>query len=84
MPNCNANFYIYFFLFVDIRQKKIIDNFYKNLMLEQQNIDESHKMKYKDVIKTVLKTSGIGQKTVEHTLSEYKNKAKSSQFLVQT
>lgn len=31
-------------------------------MLEQQNIEESQNMKYKDIIKTISKMSGIGQK----------------------
>ncbi|XP_008181493.1 uncharacterized protein LOC100162028 [Acyrthosiphon pisum] len=60
--------------FVGVRQKLIIINFYKNLMFEQQNIEESKKMKYKDIIKTISKTSGVGQRTVGSTLAEYKTK----------
>jgi len=43
-------------------------------MLEQQNTEVSQKMNYKEIIKKISKTSGVGQKTVERTLSEYKAK----------
>jgi len=43
-------------------------------MLEQQNLEASQKMKYKDLIKKISITSGVGQKTVERTLAEYKVK----------
>lgn len=43
-------------------------------MLEQQNKEDSHKMKYKDIIKTISKTSGVGLRTVGCTLAEYKTK----------
>lgn len=43
-------------------------------MLEQQNLEVSQKMKYKYLIKKISITSGVGQKTVERTLAEYKAK----------
>ncbi|KAL4082907.1 hypothetical protein QTP88_029561 [Uroleucon formosanum] len=60
--------------FVGTQKKEIIVNFYKNLMLEQQNLEASQKIKYKDLIKKISITSGVGQKTVERTLAEYKAK----------
>ncbi|KAL4104360.1 hypothetical protein QTP88_019661 [Uroleucon formosanum] len=64
--------------FVGIQKKEIIVNFYKNLMLEQQNLEASQKLKYKDLIKKISITSGVGQKTVERTLAEYKAKGETS------
>lgn len=40
-------------------------------MLEQANAPE--KMKYVDLVKSMSKEIGIGQRTISTTLSEYKN-----------
>ncbi|KAL4083710.1 hypothetical protein QTP88_029026 [Uroleucon formosanum] len=53
--------------FVCSRQKETIINVYKTILLEQPNI------KYKELVQSVCKTSGIGRNTVSKTISDYKN-----------
>lgn len=43
-------------------------------MFEQQSAEENKKLKYKEIVQRTSKMSGIGLKTVERTLAEYKTK----------
>ncbi|XP_025194217.1 uncharacterized protein LOC112593853 [Melanaphis sacchari] len=61
--------------FVGVRQKEIIINFYKNLMFEQQTAEEDKKLKYKEIVKTLSKMSGVGQKTVINKVNDFDQNA---------
>lgn len=43
-------------------------------MFEQQSVEENKKLKYKEIVQKISKMSGLGLKTVERTLAEYKTK----------
>jgi predicted transcriptional regulator len=51
----------------------MIVNLYKAKMAQQHNAD-GPKLKAKDIIKKISEESGIGQRTISVTLSEYRNK----------
>ncbi|XP_050065887.1 uncharacterized protein LOC126554940 [Aphis gossypii] len=59
--------------FIGSRQKLMIVNLYKAKMAQQKNAD-GPKLKAKEIIKIISEESGIGQRTVSITLSEYRNK----------
>ncbi|CAI6358016.1 unnamed protein product [Macrosiphum euphorbiae] len=59
--------------FVGSGQKLMIVNFYKNKMALQATGDLP-KLTAKEMIKNISEESGIGQRTVSVTLSEYRNK----------
>jgi len=51
----------------------MIVNLYKAKMAQQKNAD-GPKLKAKEIIKIISEESGVGQRTVSVTLSEYRNK----------
>lgn len=53
-------------------QKKIIINVYKDKFKQQLENPEMHQLSYREMIVAVSKTTGIGQRTVQTTLAEYK------------
>jgi len=53
-------------------QKKIIINVYKDKFKQQLDNPEMHQWSYREMIVAVSKTTGIGQRTVQTTLAEYK------------
>ncbi|XP_060878094.1 uncharacterized protein LOC132950594 [Metopolophium dirhodum] len=53
-------------------QKQIIINVYKDKVTQQLENPEMPKLSYREMIIEVSKTTGIGQRTVQTTLSEYK------------
>jgi len=55
-------------------QKKIIINIYKEKLQQQRENPEMARLNYRKMIYEISKTSGIGQRTVQSTLSEYKKK----------
>jgi len=43
-------------------------------MFEQQSVKENKELKYKEIVKRTSQMKGLGLKTVERTLAEYKTK----------
>ncbi|CAI6358386.1 unnamed protein product [Macrosiphum euphorbiae] len=54
-------------------QRKIVINLYKDLVTKQSENPGSPRLSYREMIIEISKSSGIGQRTVQTTLSEYKN-----------
>lgn len=52
----------------------MIINIYKTKLAQNANSPEAQKLKYKDLIKCISEETGIGQRTVITTLSDYKKK----------
>lgn len=59
--------------FIGIGQKKIIVSLYKDLLKKQHENPDRPRLNFKQTIIEISKSSGIGQRTIQATLSEYKN-----------
>ncbi|KAL4113795.1 hypothetical protein QTP88_017368 [Uroleucon formosanum] len=60
--------------FVGTGQKQIIINIYKDKLKQQLENPDGPKLTYRQMLLEVCKTSGIGQRTIQTTLAEYKKK----------
>ncbi|KAL4136445.1 hypothetical protein QTP88_007993 [Uroleucon formosanum] len=60
--------------FVGTDQKQIIINMYKDKVKQQLENPDSPKLTYRQMLLEISKSSGIGQRTVQTTLAEYKTK----------
>ncbi|XP_029347324.1 uncharacterized protein LOC100168529 [Acyrthosiphon pisum] len=60
--------------FVGCQQKQMIINLYISKMSEQATLPDQRRLKYIDLIKLMSQETGIGQRTISMTLSEYKKK----------
>ncbi|KAL4156027.1 hypothetical protein QTP88_000062 [Uroleucon formosanum] len=60
--------------FVGTDQKQIIINMYKDKVKQQLENPDSPKLTYRQMLLEISKSSGIGQRTVQTTLTEYKTK----------
>ncbi|KAL4155970.1 hypothetical protein QTP88_000005 [Uroleucon formosanum] len=60
--------------FVGTDQKQIIINMYKDKIKQQLENPDSPKLTYRQMLLEISKSSGIGQRTVQTTLAEYKTK----------
>ncbi|XP_060846761.1 uncharacterized protein LOC132926422 [Rhopalosiphum padi] len=58
--------------FVGTAQKKIIINVYKDKMKQQLDNPEMPKLSFRDLIVSISRTTGIGQRTIQTILGEYK------------
>ncbi|XP_022163493.1 uncharacterized protein LOC111028993 [Myzus persicae] len=60
--------------FIGTGQRQIIINLYKEKVNQQSENPDSPRINYRQMILEISKSTGIGQRTVQTTLSEYKNK----------
>ncbi|CAI6373406.1 unnamed protein product [Macrosiphum euphorbiae] len=60
--------------FVGTGQKQIIINLYKDKIKQQQENPDGPKLTYRQMLLEISKSSGIGQRTIQTTLAEYKKK----------
>ncbi|KAE9523362.1 hypothetical protein AGLY_016310 [Aphis glycines] len=60
--------------FIGTGQKQIIINLYKDEVNQQLENPESPRLNYRQMVLKISKASGIGQRTIQTTLAEYKNK----------
>ncbi|CAI6371147.1 unnamed protein product [Macrosiphum euphorbiae] len=58
--------------FVGTGQKNIIINVYKDKIKQQLENPEMPKLSFRDLIVSISRTTGIGQRTIQTTLGEYK------------
>ncbi|KAL4101220.1 hypothetical protein QTP88_021240 [Uroleucon formosanum] len=58
--------------FVGTAQKTIIINVYKDKIKQQLDNPEMPKLSFRDLIVAISRTTGIGQRTIQTTLGEYK------------
>ncbi|CAI6374565.1 unnamed protein product [Macrosiphum euphorbiae] len=58
--------------FVGTGQKNIIINVYKDKIKQQLENPEMPKLSFRELIVSISKTTGIGQRTIQTTLGEYK------------
>lgn len=71
---------IFFFLqLIGTGQKRIIINVYKDKVNQHLENLEMRQLSYREIIVAVSKTTGIGQRTVQITLAEYKKEGTVSQ-----
>ncbi|XP_022173581.1 uncharacterized protein LOC111036015 [Myzus persicae] len=59
--------------FIGTGQRKIIVNLYKKIVKHQLENPDSPRMTLREMIVDISKSSGIGQRSVQNILSEYKN-----------
>ncbi|KAL4112044.1 hypothetical protein QTP88_015892 [Uroleucon formosanum] len=60
-------------VFIGTGQRKIIVNLYKKIVKHQLENPDSPRMTLREMIVDISKSSGIGQRSVQNILSEYKN-----------
>ncbi|CAI6346881.1 unnamed protein product [Macrosiphum euphorbiae] len=60
--------------FVGTGQKQIIINLYKEKIKQQEENPDSPQLTYRQMLLEISKSSGIGQRTIQTTLAEYKKK----------
>ncbi|XP_008184501.1 uncharacterized protein LOC103309824 [Acyrthosiphon pisum] len=60
--------------FVSCQQRQMIINLYLSKMTDQSTMPDQRHIKYIDLIKWMTQETGIGQRTISKTLSEYRKK----------